>query len=63
MFVMVTNLSRRGRDQKFCGFVSEFRQAVLAAEIIGLAVVRVTSRGPFWLDVHTTNWISHIVHQ
>jgi hypothetical protein len=60
MFVMMTNLSRRGRGQEFCGFVSEFRQAVLATEKIGFAVVSVTSRGLCRLDVHTTNWISHI---
>jgi hypothetical protein len=53
-------VSRRGRFQKLFGVFFKFRQAVLAAEIIGLASVNVTARSAIGLHVHAANWINHL---
>ena len=51
----------RLRLQKLFRVFFEFRQTVLAAEIIGLSVVDVASRCAIGLNVHAANWIDHVL--
>jgi len=56
MLVMLIGL----RLEEFLGIFFEFRQAVMAAEIVGLPVVLVLPRSRARLDGHAADWIDHL---
>jgi hypothetical protein len=54
------SVSHWGRFQEFVRVFFEFRQTVLAAEVISLPLVGATSSRLLRLYNHAADWISHI---
>ena len=58
--VTMRSVFRRGGFQKLLGVFFKFRQAVTAAEVIGLAAMNVTARSAIGLHIHAADWIDHL---